>query len=186
MAGTQIHLHRRQSGAGRVLAAALSALLAGCASAPSPQVAASVPPISTAALIASIRAAGVQDGSVVNVAPLRPPGVQALLDRTRVDEIAGHWHAAAKALDRALALDPRAPDVLQDRAEAAVALAQWTQAETLAQRSWTLGPRVGALCARNWQTVLEMRRLIGAGKGSGVARALAALAACKVSGPPRM
>ena len=162
-------------------------MLAGCASAPPPQAAAPVPSsISTAALIASIRAAGAQDGSVVNVAPLRPPGVQALLDQAKADEIAGHWHVAASALDQALALDPHAPDVLQDRAEVAVALAQWAQAETLALRSWTLGPRVGALCARNWQTVLEMRRLTAAGKGNGVARARAARAACKVSGPASM
>ena len=161
-------------------------MLAGCASAPPPQAAAPVSPISTAALIASIRAAGAQDGSVVNVAPLRPPGVQALLDQAKADEIAGHWHVAASALDQALALDPHAPDVLQDRAEVAVALAQWAQAETLALRSWTLGPRVGALCARNWQTVLEMRRLTAAGKGNGVARARAARAACKVSGPASM
>ena len=145
-------------------------------------------PISTAALIAAIRAAGAHDGSVVNVVPLRPPGVQTLLDHARADEIAGHWHAAATALDQALTLDPHAPDVLQDRAEVAVALARWAQAETLAQRSWALGPRVGALCARNWQTVLEMRQLTdtGAGKGNGVAQARDALAACKVSGPPRM
>ena len=161
-------------------------MLAGCASAPSQTAAPAPEPISTAALIAAIRAAGAHDGSVVNVVPLRPPGVQALLDHARADEDAGHWHAAATALDQALALDPRAPDVLQDRAEAAVALARWAQAETLAQRSWTLGPRVGALCARNWQTVLEMRRLTGVGKGNGVAQARAALAACKVSGPARM
>ena len=114
--------------------------------------------------------------------------MQALLDHARADEDAGHWHAAATALDQALTLDPHAPDVLQDRAEVAVALAQWAQAETLAQRSWELGPRVGALCARNWQTVLEMRRLTGtgAGKSNGVAQARDALAACKASGPPRM
>ncbi|MDE1959892.1 MAG: tetratricopeptide repeat protein [Xanthomonadaceae bacterium] len=188
MAGTQEHF-RRRSRAGRVLAAAaLSALLAGCASAP-PQPAAPVPAsISTAALIASIRAAGAQEGSIVNVAPLRPPGVQALLDQVKADEIAGHWHLAAQALDQALALDPHAPDVLQDRAEVAVALARWAQAETLALRSWALGPRVGALCARNWQTVLEMRQITGtgAGTGGGVARARAARDACRVSGPPQM
>ena len=165
-------------------------LLAGCASAPAPTPVSPAPSISTAALIASIRAAGAQDGSVVNVAPLRPPGVQALLDQVKADEIAGHWHLAAQALDQALALDPRAPDVLQDRAEAAVALARWAQAETLALRSWALGPRVGALCARNWQTVLEMRQITGtgagAGTGGGVARARAARDACRVSGPPQM
>ena len=110
--------------------------------------------------------------------------MQALLDQARADEIAGHWHAAATELDQALALDPHAPDVLQDRVEVAVALAQWAQAETLAQRSWALGPKVGGLCARNWQTVLEMRRLTG--DAVGVVQARAALAACKVSGPAPM
>lgn len=159
-------------------------LLAGCVNVSPPPAAPAAPPVSTAALIASIRAAGARDGSVVNVAPLRPPGVQALLVQARADESAGHWHVAAQALDRALVLDPHAPDVLQDRAEVAVALAQWAQAERLAQRSWALGPRVGALCARNWQTVLEMRQLTGA--AAGVTQARAARAACKVSGLPQM
>ena len=184
MAGTQEHF-RRQPRARRVLAAAaLSALLAGCASAP-PQPAAPAPAsISTAALIAAIRAAGAQDGSVVNVAPLRPAGEQALLDQAKADEIAGHWHVAASALDQALALDPHAPDVLQDRAEVAIALAQWAPAEKLALRSWALGPRVGALCARNWQTVLEMLKI--AGDAAGAAQARTALAACRVRGMPRL
>ena len=114
--------------------------------------------------------------------------MQVLLDHAHADEIAGHWHAAAATLDKALTLAPDAPDVLQDRAEVAVALAQWAQAETLAQRSWALGPKVGALCARNWQTVLEMRQLTGTGadKGNGLAQARAARAACRVSGPPQM
>lgn len=110
--------------------------------------------------------------------------MQALLDRARADEIAGHWHAAATALDQALALAPDAPDVLQDRAEVAVALARWAQAEKFAQRSWALGPRVGALCARNQQTILEMLQI--AGDAAGAAQARAALAACRVRGMPRL
>lgn len=51
------------------------------------------------------------------------------------------------------------------------------QAETLAQRSWTLGPCGGALCARNQQTVLEI-----ASDAAGVAQARTVLAACRVRG----
>ncbi len=139
---------------------------------------------SNADLVAAIRAAGHQDDSVIHVAPLRSPQVTALIQEARAEERAGQYQAAAHTLDHALGLAPDAPDLLQDRAELAVRLGNYQQAEKLARRSWTVGPRLGSLCARNWQTVLEMRRIADDPAGVKVARKH--LAACEEKGPVRL
>lgn len=54
-------------------------------------------------------------------------------------------------------LAPDSPDLLQDRAEVAVRLKNFSDAEKLARQSWSLGPKLGTLCARNWQTMVEVR-----------------------------
>ena len=64
---------------------------------------------------------------------------------------------AAAKLDQAIKLNPESPDLLQDRAEMAIRLKDYAAAEQLAHQSWSLGPKLGPLCARNWQTIVEMR-----------------------------
>ena len=108
-------------------------------------------------LVAAIRAAGADDNSIIDVQPLRDPGVTALIDAAHQDEQAGHYAAAAGKLDQALKISPDAPDLLQDRAEMAVRLKDFAGAERLAHQSWSVGPKLGPLCARNWQTIVEMR-----------------------------
>ncbi len=108
-------------------------------------------------LVASIRAAGEREHSVISVTPLRDPGVAALQDSAASDERAGRYAEAAAALDQALKLSPDSPDLLQDRAEVAVRRKNFSVAEKLAHQSWSLGPKLGPLCARNWQTVVEIR-----------------------------
>jgi hypothetical protein len=83
--------------------------------------------------------------------------VQALVDRARKAGKAGRYAQSARLLDRALAREPDAPDLLQDRAEMAIFLHHYAHAEQLARASWSHGPRLGRLCTRNWQTVMEMR-----------------------------
>ena len=121
-------------------------------------------------LVAAIRAAGAREKSVISVNPLRDPGVTALLDAARQDERAGQYAAAAVKLDQAIKLSPDSPDLLQDRAEVAVRLRDFASAEKLAQQSWSLGPRLGPLCARNWQTIVEMRLQAGDPAGAATAR----------------
>jgi Flp pilus assembly protein TadD len=108
-------------------------------------------------MVAAIRAAGAADNSVIDVTPLRDPAVAALVDTAHQDEQAGKYADAAAALDRALVITPDAPELLQDRAELAVRLGDFKNAEKLAHKSWSLGPKLGPLCARNWQTIVEMR-----------------------------
>jgi tetratricopeptide (TPR) repeat protein len=108
-------------------------------------------------LVASIRAAGDREKSIINVNPLRNPGVTALQDGAQRDERNGRYAEAAGKLEQALKLSPDSPDLLQDRAELAVRLKDFDGAEKLAHQSWSLGPKLGPLCARNWQTIVEMR-----------------------------
>ena len=108
-------------------------------------------------LVAAIRAAGADDNSVIDVQPLRDPGIAALADAAHQDEQAGKYADAAAKLDQALKITPDSPDLLQDRAEIAVRMKDFANAERLAHQSWSLGPKLGPLCARNWQTIVEMR-----------------------------
>lgn len=144
---------------GALLSALVAATLAGCslfATAPQPATPAAAP-VPNYDLVAAIRAAGERESSVIAVNPLRDPGVTALQDTATREERAGHYAEAADALDQALKLSPESPDLLQDRAELAVRLKDFTAAEKYAHQSWTLGPKLGPLCARNWQTIVEIR-----------------------------
>jgi len=148
------YLSKRSSLAPLLLA---TGLLAGCgmfATTPPP---ASPPPLPTYDQVAAIRAAGEREKSVIAVNPLRDPGIAALQDAAKRDEQTGKYADAAATLDQALKLNPDSPDLLQERAEIAVRLKDFSVAEKLAHKSWSLGPRLGPLCARNWQTIVEMR-----------------------------
>ena len=141
------------------------------------------PVVRTYDLVAAIRAAGEREKSVISVSPLRDPGVTALLDAARRDERAGQYPAAAAKLDQAIKLSPNSPDLLQDRAEVAVRLRDFASAEKLAHQSWSLGPRLGPLCARNWQTIVEMRLQTGDPAGAATARKW--VQSCHKPGIPR-
>ena len=152
----------------RLAAPALAALLlAGCFNAPPQEERPSRPAYD---MVAAIRAAGAREQSVIDVAPLRDPGITALQEAAQADERAGRYGDAAAKLDQAIRLSPDSPDLLQDRAEIAVRQHDYATAERLARQSWSLGPQLGPLCARNWQTVLEMRLQAGDQAGAGTAR----------------
>lgn len=154
----------------RYLSPLATLLLAGCLGAVQPQAPAQPPP-SAATAVASIRAAGAREQSIIEVTPLRDPAVTALEDGARAAERNGQLPDAAAKLDQALKLNPEAPDLLQDRAEIAVQQHHYPLAEKLARESWSLGPKLGPLCARNWQTVVEMRLQVGDAAGAESARA---------------
>jgi predicted Zn-dependent protease len=158
-------------------------LLAGCgmlATTPPPD---TRPPLPTYDQVAAIRAAGDREKSVIDVNPLRDPGISALQDAARRDEQAGKYADAAATLDQALKLSPDSPDLLQERAEMAVRLKDFSAAEKMAHKSWSLGPRLGPLCARNWQTVVEMRLQARDQAGADTARKW--VAQCHKAGVPR-
>jgi len=134
-------------------------------------------------LVASIRAAGAREKSVIDVNPLRDAGVADLQDAAKADEQAGRYAEAAGKLDQALKLSPNSPDLLQDRAEIAVRMKDYPLAEKLAHQSWSLGPKLGPLCARNWQTVVEIRLQYNDQPGAATARKW--VQQCHKPGQPR-
>lgn len=157
-------------------------VLAGCTTVPPP-----APPAPQAKadslILASIKAAGDKEKSAIDVNPLRNPGVASLQDAAQADVRAGRYPDAAAKLDQALKLSPDSPDLLQDRAELAIRLHDYASAEKLAHRSWELGPRLGPLCARNWQTIVELRDR--AGDQAAAAQARNAVGQCHVEGVQR-
>ena len=134
-------------------------------------------------MIGAIHAAGDREKSVIDVNPLRDPGVSALQDAAKKDEQVGRYADAAVKLDQALRLSPDSPDLLQDRAEIAIRLKDFAGAERFAHQSWSLGPKLGPLCARNWQTIVEMRLQAGDEAGADTARKW--VQQCHKAGVPR-
>lgn len=132
-------------------------------------------------VVFAIRQAGQTTGSSVEVQPLRDPAVDGFLKQAADLETAHNFVDAVAAVDRALKLAPDAPEILQLKAELLIGLHRYAEAEALARKSFELGPRLGSLCARNWQTVVETRR--AAKDEASASSAKAQVAACKV--PPR-
>ncbi|HEX8779499.1 MAG TPA: tetratricopeptide repeat protein [Rhodanobacter sp.] len=154
-------------------------LLAAC-STPGPVESPKQPALAPAAMVAAIRVAGEREQSVIAVQPLADPGIEAWKQAARADSDAGHYDAAAAKLDQALKHSPDSPELLQDRAEVAVYQRDYALAQKLARQSWTLGPKLGPLCARNWETVAQLRQ--EAGDEAGAATAQKWVAKCHVQG----
>lgn len=167
-------------GGARMLALVL--LLSGCVTAPPP-----VPPAAAGpapeAMVAAIRAAAGPDTGELLVQPLRDTMVEDLR-REAAELERGHlYRASAEALDRAVAINPDDPALLQERAEAAVLLRDLDGAEQFARRAFAQGAQVGPLCRRHWATIEQVG--IARGDAVGVAEARTQRDACKVAPPPR-
>lgn len=134
--------------------------------------------------LAQIRAAGDAFDSAVEVHPLRDPAVEGLLAQAHQEEAAQRYDAAVATVQKALAMTPDSPQLLQYEAELEVARGHWQQAEQLAVKSFRLGPKVGGLCARNWQTVIEARIVFNDPKTRAIAEKN--LAGCRIAPPVRM
>ncbi|MBD8899656.1 tetratricopeptide repeat protein [Rhodanobacter sp. DHG33] len=137
-----------------------AALLAACAT-PAPVEAPKRSALSPTAMVAAIRAAGEREQSVIAVKPLADPGISAWQQAAESSVQAGRYDAAAATLDQAIKQSPNSPDLLQDRAEVAIYQQNYTLAQKLSQQSWTLGPKFGPLCARNWETIAQLRKEAG-------------------------
>lgn len=172
----------KRGGAVGVAAGAFAILLAACSNPPLP------PPASDrtspTAMVEAIRAAGANDKSVVQIAPLRDPAVDGFLDQAHAAENAGKYQDALDKVDAALKLSPDAPDILQFRAEVEILMRNYPAADADARRSFALGPKVGGLCASNWQTVQEVAEADN--RQGEVATANTARDKCHKAGPVRM
>jgi hypothetical protein len=165
----------------RILVSALLLALAACASPPPPPAVPAGPV--PEAMVAAIRAAAGPDGQELNVQPLRDTMVEDLRRQAAELERKHLYRASADALDRAIAIQPEDPALLQERAEAAVLLRDFDGAETLAQRAYAQGAQVGPLCRRHWATIEQARK--ARGDDAGGAEARTKLDACTVAPPPR-
>lgn len=166
------------------LCVVLVGALAACSQPPAPAPQVKAPPPPQRDLVAEVRAAAADAGDVIDVQPLRDGAVEDLLLAAQRAESALDWPAAAAALERALQLQPSDPELLQRHAEARLALREIEQAERLAARSFEIGPKLGALCRRNW-TLLRIARE-ERGDNAGAIAASQQLGRCVVEPPVRM
>ena len=162
---------------------ATSILFAACSQPPAPPAAKAVVKPDTSSALTNIRAAGNAFDSSVEVHPLRDPSVDGLQAQAR--QLEGQ-QKPAEALDKvaaALKIAPNSPDLLQYQAELYVETNQWKAAADAAQRSYDLGPKVGALCAKNLQTVVEAGNAMS--DAAMMAGAKGKMSGCKIPAPNR-
>jgi hypothetical protein len=134
--------------------------------------------------IAAIRGAGAKFDSSVEVHPLRDPAVEGLLKQAHDLEAQSLPAQALDFVRKALKISGSAPDILQYEAELLIATGDWKSGAAVAQQSYDLGPKVGALCARNLQTLVEARGALGDDAGAELARQQ--LSSCRVPAPVRL
>lgn len=115
---------------------------------------------------ARVRQPAQQDSAGVQVFPLENPAVTELLADASVAESSGQLEQASMLLERALRIQPRNPEILQNMAEVNLRMEDYEQALNFAARSYDLGPRVGEICSRNWRTISVSREYLGDHRGS--------------------
>lgn len=121
-------------------------LLAACASQPPA-------PIEERELEERVRIPAREESAGVQVYPLKNPAVAELTAQASQAEADGNLNQAAILLERAMRIQPRDPELLQQMAEVQLQRGDYGQAVSFATRSHDFGPRVGELCARNWRTM---------------------------------
>ncbi len=144
---------------GRALLLGLLALMvAACTSVPPlpPQPTALPNGVTPEQMVAAIRTAAIRSPSELDVQPLRDPEAEDLRQEASTLEARRMYRPAADLLQRALAVTPDDPAVLQEAAEVAILLWEFDQAEQLARRASALGGKVGPLCRRHWTTVEQV------------------------------
>ncbi len=113
-----------------------------------------------------VRVPASQESEGVQVFPLQNSAVQELLADATGAETSGDYNQAAVLLERALRIQPRNPEILQQMAEIQLQQRDYGQALNFAVRSYDIGPRVGEICNRNWRTISVAREHLGDRKGS--------------------
>ncbi len=107
------------------------------------------------------------------VYPLQNPAVKELLKQAEQSENVGDFDAAAVAIERALRIQARDPELLQRMAEIQLQKKDYQQALNFASRSYDSGPRVGELCNRNWRTMSVAQEAMGDNRSANMAEARA-------------
>lgn len=114
---------------------------------------------------------------------LRNTAVVALGRQAEQAERAGDLDRAAMLLERALRIDGRDAEILQQLAEVKLARGEIEQAGVFAERAREFGPGPGALCERILRTLMLVHER--GGQYDQAWQAYVALADCRVTPPPR-
>lgn len=122
--------------------------------------------------------------SAVAVDPLADPALIDLKARATEEEAKQQFAEAHATIDRAIAIHPEDPSLYQWQAELALAQRKFADAETLAMKSYEMGPKLGEICARNWLTIRAAR--IERKQDANAESANAQVAGCQVAEPVRM
>ena len=130
--------------------------LAGCATAPGPELPSpEAPP---------------QEAPPPPPPQAEPPrenvAIAGLVQSARADAAAGRLPNAAAALERALRIEPRNPRLWQELARVRMRQGDYSQAESLAQRSNTWGGTDNRLRAENWSLIAQSRQARGDAEGA--------------------
>ena len=134
----------------------VSAVLAGCATAPGPEP--ELPPV--------------QPPETAPAPRSENAAVAGLLENARADATAGRLANAAATLERALRIEPRNPRLWQALARVRLKQGQYAQAESVAARSNSWAGSDNALRAENWRLIAEAREARGDAEGARQAREL--------------
>ncbi len=140
---------------------AMALLLAACAGGRTEPA-----PIDHRGVDAEVRTPAKAESAGVQVYPLKNPAVAELTSQASQAEQGGNYDQAAILLERALRIQPRDPELLQQMAEVQVQKQDYAQALSFATRSFDIGPRVGEICARNWRTIGLAREQLGDNSGA--------------------
>lgn len=134
----------------------VSAVLAGCATAPGPEP--DLPPVQPPETAPAPRSENV--------------AIAGLMESARTDAAAGRLANAAATLERALRIEPRNPRLWQELARVRLKQGQYAQAESVAARSNSWAGSDNALRAENWRLIAEAREARGDAEGARQAREL--------------
>ena len=135
--------------------------LAGCATAPGPEAPAPEAPPGEAP-VQQLPAPPAPQAE----RPRENVAIAGLVDSARADAAAGRLPNAAAALERALRIEPRNPRLWQELARVRMKQGDYSQAESLAQRSNTWGGTDNRLRAENWTLISQSRQARGDAEGA--------------------
>ncbi len=158
------------------VAVAVIAVLAACATQ-------QPAPVEERTVEERVRAPAADASEGLQVYSLRNPAVMELSEAAVQAEQAGDLDRAAMLLERALRIESRDPELLQQMAEVQLGQGDFDQAASFAARSFDQGPRVGEICQRNWRTLAVARERLG--EDGAAAEARRRLSECQVRPPER-
>ncbi|MDT8449896.1 MAG: tetratricopeptide repeat protein [Wenzhouxiangellaceae bacterium] len=130
-----------------------------------------------------VRAPSAGSADELQVFGVRNQAVVALGRQAKEAEASGDLERAEMLLERALRIDGRDPQVLQQMAEVQLARGHLDQAGSFASRAFELGPQVGEICERSLRTLIVVHER--SQQSERARRTRERLDSCRVAPPER-